>query len=148
MRNQILEDLKSAMKQRDKLKLSVIRMVKSDIQMKELDLKRELSDGEVIDIITKQIKTRNDSIKEFEKASRDDLIETTSKEIEILKTYLPKQLNDEEVNSIIDEVFDKVKPESSKDMGKVMKEIGPLVKGKADMGMVSSIIKSRLKEIS
>ncbi|MBR2840388.1 MAG: GatB/YqeY domain-containing protein [Bacilli bacterium] len=145
MRNQILEDLKTAMKQRDKLKLSVIRMVKSAIQMKELDLKRELNDDEVIEVISKQIKTRNDSIKEFEKASRDDLIETTSKEIEILKTYLPKQLSEEEINDIIDKVFDEVKPESSKDMGKVMKEISPLVKGKADMGMVSSIIKSRLK---
>lgn len=145
MRNQILEDLKTAMKQRDKLKLSVIRMVKSAIQMKELDLKRELNDDEIVEVISKQIKTRNDSIKEFEKASRDDLIETTSKEIEILKTYLPKQLSEEEINEIIDKVFDEVKPESSKDMGKVMKEISPLVKGKADMGMVSSIIKSKLK---
>lgn len=144
MKNQILEDLKTAMKQRDKLKLSVIRMVKSAIQMKELDLKRDLNDDEVIDVISKQIKTRNDSIKEFEKASREDLIQTTSKEIEILKTYLPKQLSDDEINEIIDKVFDEVKPESSKDMGKVMKAVTPLVKGKADMGKVSSIIKSKL----
>ena len=144
MRNQILEDLKNAMKQRDKLKLSVIRMVKSAIQMKELDLKRELNDDEVVEVISKQIKTRNDSIREFEKASREDLIETTSKEIDILKEYLPKQLSDEELNKIIDEVFEEVKPESPKDMGKIMKTITPKVKGRADMGKVSSIIKSRL----
>ena len=144
MRNQILEDLKSAMKAQDKLKLSVIRMVKSSIQMEELNKKRELTDDEVIDVISKQIKTRKDSINEFAKGGRDDLVESTSKEIEILSTYLPEQLTEEEVNNIIDRVFEEVKPESSKDMGKVMKAITPLVKGKADMGMVSSIIKGKL----
>ena len=144
MRNQILEDLKSAMKAQDKLKLSVIRMVKPSIQMEELNKKRELTDDEVIDVISKQIKTRKDSINEFAKGGRDDLVESTSKEIEILSTYLPEQLTEEEVNNIIDRVFEEVKPESSKDMGKVMKAVTPLVKGKADMGMVSSIIKNKL----
>lgn len=144
MRNQILEDLKSAMKAQDKLKLSVIRMVKSSIQMEELNKKRELTDDEVIDVITKQIKTRKDSINEFTKGGREDLVESTSKEIEILSTYLPEQLSEEDINNIIDKVFEEVKPESSRDMGKVMKAVTPLVKGKADMGMVSSIIKSKL----
>ena len=144
MRNQILEDLKSAMKAQDKLKLSVIRMVKSSIQMEELNKKRELTDDEVIDVISKQIKTRKDSINEFTKGGREDLVESTSKEIEILSTYLPEQLSEEDINNIIDKVFEEVKPESSRDMGKVMKAVTPLVKGKADMGMVSSIIKSKL----
>ena len=144
MRNQILEDLKSAMKAQDKLKLSVIRMVKSSLQMEELNKKRELTDEEVIDVISKQIKTRKDSINEFEKGGRDDLVESTSKEIEILSAYLPEQLSDEELTEIIDKVFDEVKPESPRDMGKIMKAITPLVKGKADMGKVSSIIKSML----
>ena len=144
MRNQILEDLKSAMKAQDKLKLSVIRMVKSSIQMEELNKKRELTDEEVIDVISKQIKTRKDSINEFTKGGREDLIESTSKEIEILLTYLPKQLSEEEINNIIDKVFEEIKPSSPKDMGKVMKTVTPLVKGKADMGMVSSIIKNKL----
>ena len=144
MRNQILEDLKSAMKAQDKLRLSVIRMVKSSIQMEELNKKRELTDDEVIDVITKQIKTRKDSINEFTKGGREDLVESTSKEIEILSTYLPEQLSEEDINNIIDKVFEEVKPESSRDMGKVMKAVTPLVKGKADMGMVSSIIKSKL----
>lgn len=144
MRNQILEDLKQAMKDRDKVKLSVIRMVKSAMQMEELNKKRELKDDEIIDVISKQIKTRNDSIKEFKKGGRDDLVKNTEEEIEILKTYLPKQLSDEELTDIIDKVFDDIKPSSSKDMGKVMKAITPIVKGKADMGKVSSIIKERL----
>lgn len=144
MRNQILEDLKNAMKAQDKLKLSVIRMVKSSIQMEELNKKRELNDEEVIDVISKQIKTRKDSINEFTKGGRDDLVESTSKEIEILSTYLPEQLSEKEINDIIDKVFEDVKPESPKDMGKVMKAVTPLVKGKADMGMVSSIIKNKL----
>lgn len=144
MRNQILEDLKSAMKAQDKLKLSVIRMVKSSIQMEELNKKRELTDDEVIDVISKQIKTRKDSINEFTKGGRDDLVESTSKEIEILSTYLPEQLTEEEVNNIIEKVFEEVKPASPKDMGKVMKAVTPLVKGKADMGLVSSIIKGKL----
>lgn len=144
MRNQILEDLKRAMKAQDKLKLSVIRMVKSSIQMEELNKKRELTDDEVIDVISKQIKTRKDSINEFTKGGREDLVESTSKEIEILSAYLPEQLTEEEINSIIEKVFEEVKPSSAKDMGKVMKAVTPLVKGKADMGMVSSIIKSKL----
>ena len=144
MRDQILEDLKSAMKAQDKLKLSVIRMVKSSIQMEELNKKRELTDEEVIDVISKQIKTRKDSINEFKKGGREDLVESTSKEIDVLSLYLPKQLSDDEVMEIIDKVFDEIKPESTKDMGKVMKAITPLVKGKADMGKISSIIKSRL----
>ena len=146
MRNQILEDLKTAMKNQDKERLSVIRMVKGAIQMSELNKKHELSDAEVIDVISKEIKTRKDSINEFKKGNREDLIEKTQKEIDILKTYLPKQLSEEELNEIIDKAFDKIKPESSKDMGMVMKELKPLINGKADMGIVSKIVKTKLEK--
>ena len=146
MRNQILEDLKTAMKNQDKERLSVIRMVKGAIQMSELNKKHELSDAEVIDVISKEIKTRKDSINEFKKGNREDLIEKAQKEIDILQTYLPKQLSEEELNEIIDKVFDKVKPESSKDMGMVMKELKPLINGKADMGIVSKIVKTKLEK--
>ena len=146
MRNQILEDLKTAMKNQDKERLSVIRMVKGAIQMSELNKKHELSDAEVIDVISKEIKARKDSINEFTKGNREDLIEKTQKEIDILQTYLPKQLSEEELNEIIDKVFDKVKPESSKDMGMVMKELKPLINGKADMGIVSKIVKTKLEK--
>ena len=144
MRNQILEDLKTAMKNQDKETLSVIRMVKGAIQMEELNKKKELTDDEVIGIIAKQIKTRKESIAEFEKGNREDLIEKTENEIKILEKYLPEQLTLEEVTKIIDETFEEVKPESMKDMGKVMGPAQSKLKGKADMKEVSNIIKSRL----
>ena len=146
MRNQILEDLKTAMKNQDKERLSVIRMVKGSIQMAELNKKHELSDEEVIDVITKEIKSRKDSISEFEKGGREDLIEKTQSEIDILKEYLPKQLTETEINQIIDKVFDEVKPASSKDMGKIMKVLTPQVKGKADMGLISKIVKEKIEK--
>ena len=144
MRNQILEDLKIAMKNQDKEKLSVIRMVKGAIQMTELNKKHELSDEEVIDVITKEIKSRKDSINEFKKGNREDLVKKTEDEIRILSEYLPEQLTEEELNTIIDEVFEIVKPESTKDMGKIMKELTTKVKGKADMGLVSKIVKEKI----
>lgn len=144
MRERILNDLKEAMKAQDKERLTVIRMVKGAIQMEELNVKHELTDDEVISIIAKQIKTRKESIVEFEKGNRTDLIEKTESEIKILEDYMPEQLSMEEVNEIIDKVFDEVKPESVKDMGKLMGKLTPLLKGKTDMGLVSSIIKERL----
>lgn len=144
MKNQILEDLKSAMKNKDKETLSVIRMVKGAIQMSELDKKRELTDDEVLGVISKEIKTRKEAIKEFEKGAREDLIQKNNAEIKILEKYLPKQLAKEELESVINKAFELVKPESIKDMGKVMKEVKPQVVGKADMGEVSKIIKEKL----
>ncbi len=144
MREKVLNDLKEAMKTRDKERLAVIRMLKGSIQMEELNKKHELTDEEVINVVTKEIKSRNDSIKEFEKGNREDLISKTKAEIEILKTYLPKQLTDEEALKIIEEVFALVKPESAKEMGKIMKEVSPKLKGKYDMGKASSIIKDML----
>ena len=146
MRNQILEDLKTAMKNQDKERLAVIRMVKGSIQMSELNKKHELSDEEVIEVISKEIKSRKDSINEFKKGGREDLIQKTQNEINILSEYLPKQLTEEEITEIIDAVFNKVKPESSKDMGKVMKELKPQVSGKADMGLVSKIVKNKIEK--
>ena len=146
MRNQILEDLKTAMKNKDKERLAVIRMVKGSIQMSELNKKHELSDEEVIEVISKEIKSRKDSINEFKKGGREDLIQKTQNEINILSEYLPKQLTEEEITEIIDAVFNKVKPESSKDMGKVMKELKPQVSGKADMGLVSKIVKNKIEK--
>lgn len=144
MKNQILEDLKSAMKNKDKETLSVIRMVKGAIQMSELDKKRELTDDEVLGVISKEIKTRKEAIKEFEKGAREDLIQKNNAEIKILEKYLPKQLAKEELESVINKAFELVKPESIKDMGKVMKEVKPQVVGKADMGEVSKLIKEKL----
>lgn len=147
LNDRIMNDLKEAMKNKDSFKLGVIRMVKGAIQLEKINKKRDLNDEEVIDVISKQIKLRKDSINEFEKAGRNDLADTTKKEIEVLNEYMPEQLSSEEVNKIIDEAFAKVNPTSQKDMGLVMKEVTPKVKGKADMGEVSKIIKEKLSNI-
>lgn len=147
LNDRIMNDLKDAMKNKDSFKLSVIRMVKGAIQLEKINKKRDLNDEEVIDVISKQIKLRKDSINEFEKAGRNDLADTTKKEVEVLNEYMPEQLSSEEVNKIIDEAFAKVNPTSQKDMGLIMKEVTPKVKGKADMGEVSKIIKEKLSNI-
>ena len=145
--NQINEDIKTSMKNKDAFKLSVIRMVKGAMQLEVINKKRDLNDDEVIAIIAKQIKMRKDSIEEFKKASRDDLVEKTQKEVDILVTYMPEQLSEEEINKVIDEVFEIVKPTSMKDLGMIMKEISPKDKGKADMGLVNKIIKEKLNNL-
>ena len=144
MRNQILEDLKTAMKSQDKEFLSVIRMVKGSIQMEELNKKRELTDDEVVSIISKQIKTRKESITEFAKGGREDLIAKTQNEINILEKYLPEQLTEQEIIKIVDEAFEQVKPESMKDMGKLMQIINPKVNGRYDKSEISKLIKNKL----
>lgn len=144
MKERILNDLKEAMKQKDKELLSVIRMVKGAIQMDEIAKKRELNDDEVIAIISKQIKTRKESIAEFQKAGRDDLKNQTQSEIDILMRYMPEQMSEGEVLRVIDQAFETVQPTSMKDMGKLMGVITPQVRGKADMGFVNKTIKERL----
>lgn len=147
MRERILNDLKTAMKNQDKDTLKVIRMVKGSMQLKEIELKHELNDDEVIDIISKEIKTRRDSIKEFEKGNRQDLVDETLREVEILEGYLPEQLSDDEVHKIIDDVFNKIEPKGMQDMGKIMGMISPLVKGRSDLGQVSSKIREKLSNL-
>ena len=141
---QINNDLKEAMKAKDKDKLSVVRMLKSALQLAKIDLKHDLSDSEVIDVISKQIKMRKDSIVEFTKASRDDLAMQYQKEIDLLSEYMPEALSLDEVNKIIDEVIEKIKPKSVKQMGLIIKEVSPQVKGRFDMGEVSKIVKDKL----
>lgn len=147
MKDRILKDLLSAMKSQDKERLSVLRMVKGAIQLDEINKKSGLTDDEVIAVLAKQIKTRKESIVEFEKGNRSDLIEKTNKEIEILNEYMPEQLSDEEINKIIDDAFNKVNPQSTSDMGKIMGMITPALKGKADMSNVSRIVREKLSNI-
>jgi len=146
MKDRILKDMVSAMKSQDKLKLSVLRMVKGAIQLEEINKKSELTDEDVIGVLSKQIKTRKESIVEFEKGNRNDLIEQTNKEIEILNEYMPEQLSEDEIIKIIDDAFTKVNPTSVSDMGKIMGMITPLLKGKADMSNVSRIVREKLSQ--
>ncbi len=147
MREQILEDLKSAMKNQDKEALAVIRGIKGAMQLEEIAKKHELNDEEVIDVIVKQIKMRKESIEGFEKGNREDLKNQALREIEILNRYMPEQLSLDEVNNIIEETFNLVNPTSLADMGKIMREVTPKVKGKYDMKEVSNIIKNKLSNL-
>ena len=140
----INNDLKEAMKSKDTFKLGVIRMVKGAMQLAKKNPREELTDDDVINVLSKQIKMRKEAIEQCEAAGRIDLVEQNKKEIEILSSYMPEALSLEELNKILDKVFDEVKPNSCKDMGIVMKTVTPLVKGKADMSLVSKLIKERL----
>ena len=140
----INNDLKEAMKNKDSFKLGVIRMVKGAMQLEKNNPRAELTDDDVIKVISKQIKMRKEAITQFEAAGREHLVEQNKKELEILNAYMPEQLSLEEINVILDKVFDEVKPTSIKDMGIIMKTLSPLVKGKADMSLVNSLIKERL----
>ena len=139
------KDMIEAMKSGDKFRLTVIRMVKGALKQEQIDHKKEINDELLIDVVNKQIKMRKDSITEFEKGNRTDLVEQTQAEIDILLKYLPEQLSTEEVEKIINEIFEEVKPEGMKDMGKVMGEAQAKLKGKADMKEVSTIIRNKLQ---
>ena len=145
MVEQLEKDMIAAMKAGEKEKLTVIRMVKAALKQEQIDHKKEINDELLIDVVNKQIKMRKDSIAEFEKANRTDLVDKTQSEIDILTTYLPEQLSSEEVEKIINDIFEEVKPEGMKDMGKVMGLAQGKLKGKADMKEVSTIIRNKLQ---
>lgn len=144
MFEKIKNDMVKAMKEQDKFRLGVIRMIKSSIDMMRIDKKIEITDEVVIDVLAKELKTREESKLEFSKAGRTDLVESIDKEIAIVKEYLPEPLTDEEVTEIIDNAMNEVGASTIKDMGKVMKIITPQVKGRCDMKEVSNKIKAKL----
>lgn len=144
MFDQINNDLKEAMKSQDKFKLSVLRMLKSNLQAAKIENKGELSDDQAIAVIKKQVKVRESSKEEYLSYNRKDLAENLEKEIAVLKEYLPEELSDDEIDRIIDEVFEQEKPESIKDMGKIIKSVASIVGVRADMSQVSKKIKDKL----
>ena len=146
----ISKDMIEAMKSKDKDSLNTLRLLKSAIDLylvnNKLD-RNNASDEVVIDVVSKQVKTHRESIEEFKKGNRQDLIDNLNREIELLSKYLPEQLSSEELENIVNEVFNEVKPASVKDMGAIMKAITPLVKGKADMREVNALIKDKLNNL-
>ena len=141
---ELKKDMVTAMKEHDKDRLTVIRMVKAALDKERIDKKVEVNDELLIDVVNKQIKMRNDSIEEFSKAGRNDLVESVKKEVEVLMKYLPEQLDPSEVENIINDAISNLEATTLKDMGKVMQEVSPKVKGRFDMKKVSEIIKSKL----
>lgn len=139
------QDLKTAMKEKDSVRKSVITMSRAAILQIEKDKKIELDDEGVIEVIAKGVKQRKDAIPEFEKGNRLDLVENLEKEIDILMSYLPQQLSEDEVSRIIADTIVEVGAQSAKDMGKVMSALMPKVKGRADGKLVNIIVKQQLQ---
>ncbi|EOD00800.1 GatB/YqeY domain-containing protein [Caldisalinibacter kiritimatiensis] len=145
LKEKLMNDLKAAMKDKDKVRKNVITMVRSAIKQREVDERVELEDEQIIEIISKQVKQKKDAIEEFNKGGREDLIELTQKEIDILMEYLPRQLTEEEIDELVREAIDAVGANSKKDIGKVMSYVMPKVKGKADGKTVNKIVMQHLQ---
>lgn len=146
LKEQLTADMKDAMKNHDKDRLSVIRMVRGAIRQAEIDGGHtELDDEAVIGVISKEVKMRKDSIDEFQKGGREDLIAKTQAEIDVLMPYLPAQLSEEEVRALVKEAVEKTGAKTPKDMGRVMGMLMPKVKGRADGKMVNTIVRSMLQ---
>jgi uncharacterized protein YqeY len=144
LKAKLTEDMKSAMKAGEKDRLKVVRLLLSDIKQVEVDTRQELDDVTLLSIIEKAVKQRRDSIEQFNKGNREDLSAIEQAELEVIQTYLPEQLSDDEITSLVDEVISATGAESIRDMGKVMGAIKSRAAGKADMGTVGAMVKARL----
>jgi hypothetical protein len=144
LKERIQQDVKDAMRARDKERLATIRLITAAIKQREVDERIELDDEQVLLVLDKMCKQRRESISQFEKAARDDLIAQEVSELDIIQGYLPEQLDDDEIGALIDAAMADTGASSIKDMGKVMGQLKPKLQGRADMGAVSAMIKSRL----
>lgn len=140
------DDMKTAMKAKDKETLSVIRMLKASIQNEQIKIGQELNAEEELTVLSREMKQRRDSLTEFEKAGRDDLAEKVKGEIAIVEKYLPEQLSEEEIRGIVQAAIEKTGATSPKEFGKVMGVVMPQVKGKADGNQVNAVVKELLSE--
>lgn len=145
MYDSIKSEIVEAMKEHNKERLNVLRMVKAAVDLEHIDKKVEINDELVLSVVLKQVKMREDSIEQYSKTSRSDLVEKETMELNILKEFLPKPLTDSEVDELISEAIDEIKPEGMKDMGKVMGYLSPKVKGRTDQKALSMKIKERLQ---
>jgi len=144
LKTRINDDVKTAMRSKDKERLGTLRLLTAAIKQIEVDKRIELDDEQVVAVIEKMLKQRKDSIEQFEKAGRNELAEIEIKEVAILKEFMPEQMSDADVDALIDEAIASTGAEAMKDMGKVMGILKPQLAGKADMGAVSGKIKAKL----
>jgi uncharacterized protein YqeY len=144
LKERIDQDMRMAQKSGEKLKLSLTRLLKSDIRYKEIDKGKELSDEEVLEVLTSSAKKHRDSIEQFRKGGREDLVKQEEDELKLILGYMPEQLSTEELGKLVEEAITEVGAEGEKDMGKVMKVLMPKLKGKADGKAVSLLVSSRL----
>ena len=144
LKQQITNDMKLAMKAKDKPALKAVRMILGAIKQKEIDDRIELNDTQVLVVIQKMVKQRKDSISQFSDAGRIDLVEVEESELAIINNYMPKQLTEDEVDAVVTKVIVDSGADSMKDMGKLLGILKSQIDGKADMGLVSQLIKSKL----
>ncbi|MEK6589746.1 MAG: GatB/YqeY domain-containing protein [Nitrospinota bacterium] len=144
LKDRLMEEMKDAMKKREQIKLSAIRMVRAGIKNKEIELGRELNDEDVIGIIKSAIRQRKDSYTQFFNANRLDLADKEKNEIDILSVYLPQQMSEDDIKKRVKEVISEVGAFTAKDMGRVMKILMPELKGKADGDLINKIVKESL----
>ena len=144
LKNQIIADMKSAMKAKDSATLKAVRMIVEAIKQKEVDTREDLDDQGILAVIQKMVKQRKDSIDQFTQAGRDDLVSVEEAELKVINLYMPKQLSENEIESVVDQVISQTGASGMQDMGKLMGVLKAELSGKADMGTVSNIIKSKL----
>jgi len=145
LKERLLEDMKRAMKSKDKERLSVIRMLRAAVLNEEKNKTRELDEDEVIDVLAREAKKRREAIPEYEKAQRENEVEKLKREIDIIMEYLPQQLTEQEIEEIVRQTIQKLGANSMKDMGKVMGKLMPQLKGKADGKLVNKIVRQHLQ---
>jgi hypothetical protein len=144
LRERLDEDMKAAMRQKDQLRLSTIRMLKSAVKYREIEIMKTLDDAGIQSVISSEIKRRRDSVEQYRAGNRNDLADKENAEIRVLQGYLPQQLSAEELAAKVDEVIAQVGAQGPKDMGAVMKALLPAVQGRADGKVVSELVKQRL----
>ncbi len=144
LEERLVEEMKQAMKSNDKLKLSTIRMIRSASKNKEIELRKKLEDEDVVKVIQAMVRKGEESVEQFQIGGRMDLVEKEKKEIEILKSFLPQPLSQEEILKIIDQSIQETQASSLKDIGKVMKSVMPKMGGKADGKLINQLVKERL----
>lgn len=144
LKEKLMEDLKSAMKEKNEIKKNTITMIKAAVLQVEKDKQIQLDDAQIIDIISKEAKKRKDALAEFEKCGREDLITQTNEELSVIKAYLPEELSTEELEKIVEETIVEVNAVDMKDMGKVMQAVKAKTTGRADGRTINEIVKKKL----
>ena len=144
LKDKLNESMKTAMKARDALRLSAVRMVLSMVKNREIDQKKELNDQDVIEVISTLVKQRRESIRMYREGNRSDLVEKEEAELEILLGFLPAQLSSAEIAVLVDRIISETGAQGARDMGRVMKALTPLTAGKADGKTVSDTVKQKL----
>lgn len=144
LQEQLMQDMKTAMKQKERIRLSTIRQIRSSIKNREIELGKELNDEEVLKVISTLVKQHKESIEQFSKGGRDELVKKEQAELAVLESYLPQQMSEADVTALVKEAIETVGATSMKDIGKVMKYIMPKTQGRADGKMINQLVKNHL----